>query len=232
MLALEGVDVLYGKAQALHGVSFAVGRDEVASIIGRNGAGKTTALKAAIGLLRCARGRRMLGGADATAWPPHRLSRAGVGYVPETRRIFANLSVRENLAMGAVAHAPGFWNFGRVSELFPFLGERADAPGDALSGGEQQMLVLCRALLGNPRLLIVDEPTEGLSPQMVERVAQTLAQLKSEGLALLLVEQKLDIALELADEVLVLGRGEAVFTGSVGALRERPELIDTWIGLA
>jgi branched-chain amino acid transport system ATP-binding protein len=231
MLALESVDGFYGKAQALHGVSFAVGRDEVASIIGRNGAGKTTTLKAAMGLLRCARGRRLFDGADATQWPPHRLSRAGIAYVPETRRIFANLTVRENLAMGAVAHAPGHWNFDRVSALFPFLGERAAAPGDALSGGEQQMLAIARALMGNPKVLLLDEPTEGLAPLIVETVKNAIMSINREGVAIVLVEQNLRVPLAVAHRQFVMDNGRIVWTGTTAELLGNKPIVEQYLAV-
>ncbi len=231
MLSLESIDVFYGKAQALHGVSFAVASSEVASIIGRNGAGKTTTLKAAIGLLRCARGRRMLDGADATAWTPHRLSRAGIGYVPETRRIFANLTVRENLAMGAVAHPPGHWNFDRVSELFPFLGERADAPGDALSGGEQQMLAIARALMGNPKVLLLDEPTEGLAPLIVETVKNAIVSINRAGVAIVLVEQNLRVPLAVAHRQFVMDNGRIVWSGTTQELLGNQAMVEQYLGV-
>ncbi len=231
MLSLEGIDVFYGKAQALHGVSFAVARSEVASIIGRNGAGKTTTLKAAIGLLRCARGRRLLDGADATAWSPHRLSRAGIGYVPETRRIFANLTVRENLAMGAVAHRPGHWNFDRVSALFPFLGERATAPGDALSGGEQQMLAIARALMGNPKVLLLDEPTEGLAPLIVETVKNAIVSINRAGVAIVLVEQNLRVPLAVAHRQFVMDNGRIVWSGTTQELLGNKAMVEQYLAV-
>ncbi len=231
MLSLESIDVFYGKAQALHGVSFAVARSEVASIIGRNGAGKTTTLKAAIGLLRCARGRRMLDGADATAWTPHRLSRRGVGYVPETRRIFANLTLRENLAMGAVAHQPGHWNFDRVCELFPFLGERADAPGDALSGGEQQMLAIARALMGNPKVLLLDEPTEGLAPLVVETVKNAIVSINRAGVAIVLVEQNLRVPLAVAHRQFVMDNGRIVWSGTTQELLGNQAMVEQYLAV-
>jgi branched-chain amino acid transport system ATP-binding protein len=231
MLSLEGIDVFYGKAQALHGVSFAVASSEVASIIGRNGAGKTTTLKTAIGLLRCARGRRMLDGDDATAWSPHRLSRAGIGYVPETRRIFANLTVRENLAMGAVAHRPGHWNFDRVSALFPFLGERATAPGDALSGGEQQMLAIARALMGNPKVLLLDEPTEGLAPLIVETVKNAIVSINRAGVAIVLVEQNLRVPLAVAHRQFVMDNGRIVWSGTTQELLGNKAMVEQYLAV-
>lgn len=231
MLALEAVDAFYGKAQALHGVSIAVGRDEIVSIIGRNGAGKTTALKTAIGLLPCARGRRLFDGADATTWAPHRLSRAGVSYVPETRRIFANLTVRENLAMGAVAHKPGTWTYERVSELFPFLGERADTPGDALSGGEQQMLAIARGLMSNPKVLLLDEPTEGLAPRIVEAVKEAILAINRQGIAIVLVEQNLRVPLAVAHRQCILDNGRIVWSGTTAELLADRATVERYLGV-
>jgi len=231
MLTLDSIDVFYGKAQALHGVSIAVERDEIVSIIGRNGAGKTTALRAAIGLLPCARGRRLFNGADATAWAPHRLSRAGVAYVPETRRIFANLSLRENLAMGAVAHAPGAWTYERVCELFPFLGERAGTPGDALSGGEQQMLAIARGLMSNPKVLLLDEPTEGLAPRIVETVQQAILAINRQGVAIVLVEQNLRVPLAVAHRQYIIDNGRIVWRGTTSELMADRGMVERYLGV-
>jgi branched-chain amino acid transport system ATP-binding protein len=218
MLSLEAVDVFYGKAQALHGVSIAVERGEVVSIIGRNGAGKSTLLKTAVGLLACARGRRVFAGTDATAWQPHRLSRAGLAFVPETRRIFANMSVRENLAMGAIVHAPGHWTLERVCELFPSLRERANASGDSLSGGEQQMLAIARALMSNPKVLLLDEPTEGLAPLLVQAVENAILAINREGVAIILVEQNLRVPLAVAHRQFILDNGAIVWRGTTAEL--------------
>jgi branched-chain amino acid transport system ATP-binding protein len=231
MLALESVDAYYGKAQALHGVSIAVERNEIVSIIGRNGAGKTTALKTAIGLLPCARGRRVFDGADVTGWTPHRLSRAGIAYVPETRRIFANLNVRENLAMGAVAHAPGPWTFARVCELFPFLGERADAHGDALSGGEQQMLAIARGLMSNPKVLLLDEPTEGLAPLIVETVKNAMLSINRQGVAIVLVEQNLRVPLAVAHRQFIIDNGRIAWRGTTAELLADRPTVERYLGV-
>jgi branched-chain amino acid transport system ATP-binding protein len=231
MLTLEGIDVFYGKAQALHGVSIAVERDEIVSIIGRNGAGKTTTLKAAIGLLHCARGRRLFDGADATRWAPHQLSRAGIAYVPETRRIFANLTVRENLAMGAVAHPPGIWTYERVSELFPFLGERADTTGDALSGGEQQMLAIARGLMSNPKVLLLDEPTEGLAPLIVETVKNAILAINGLGVAIVLVEQNLRVPLAVAHRQFIIDNGRIVWRGTTAELIADRTTVERYLGV-
>ncbi len=234
MLEVRDLSARYGASPVLQGIGFDLAAGRVLTLLGRNGAGRTTVARALVGRVARSGSVRLLG-RELVAERPFRIARAGIAYVPENREVFGQLNVEENLRLGEQPAATGVarpWTLARCYALFPRLQERRLAPAGALSGGEQQMLVLCRALMGNPRLLIVDEPTEGLSPQMVQRVADTLAQLKSEGLALLLIEQKLDIALDLADDVLVLGRGEAVFRGSAAALRGRSDIIDTWVGVA
>lgn len=234
MLEVRALTARYGASRVLHGIDFDLPAGRVLTLLGRNGAGRSTVARALVGRVARSGSVRLLG-RELVAERPFRIARAGIAYVPENREVFGQLNVEENLRLGqqpAAAGASQPWTLARCYALFPRLQERRLAPAGALSGGEQQMLVLCRALMGNPRLLIVDEPTEGLSPQMVQRVAETLAQLKREGLALLLIEQKLDIALDLADDVLVLGRGEAVFHGSAAALRGRSNIIDTWVGVA
>ncbi|MGH7005150.1 MAG: ABC transporter ATP-binding protein [Alphaproteobacteria bacterium] len=231
MLALEAIDVFYGKAQALHGVSIAVERGEIVSIIGRNGAGKTTTLKAAVGLLDCARGRRVFEGADATAWPPHRLSRAGVSYVPETRRIFVNMTVRENLAMGAIAHKHGHWTFERVCGLFPILSERAATSGDALSGGEQQMLAIARGLMSNPKVLLLDEPTEGLAPLIVQSVQDAIVAINREGVSIVLVEQNLRVPLAVAHRQFIIDNGRIVWHGTTAKLLEDRATVERYLSI-
>jgi branched-chain amino acid transport system ATP-binding protein len=234
MLEVRALTARYGASQVLFGIDFDLAAGRVLTLLGRNGAGRTTVARALVG--RVARGGSVrFQGRELVAERPFRIARGGIAYVPENREVFGQLNVEENLRLGQQTAAAGTaqpWTLDRCYALFPRLQDRRLAPAGALSGGEQQMLVLCRALMGNPQLLIVDEPTEGLSPQMVQRVADTLAQLKREGLALLLIEQKLDIALDLADDVLVLGRGETVFHGTAAALRERSDVIDTWVGVA
>jgi branched-chain amino acid transport system ATP-binding protein len=231
MLALEAVDVFYGKAQALHGVSLAVAPHEVISLIGRNGAGKTTTLKTAVGLLPCARGRRLFAGEDVTAWRTHRLSRAGIAYVPETRRIFVNLTVRENLALGALVHRPGYWSYERVCELFPLLRERAETPGDALSGGEQQMLAIARALMSNPKILLLDEPTEGLAPLIVEAVQNAIREINREGMGILLVEQNLRVPLAVGHHQFIMDNGAIVWRGSTAELLADRETAERYLSI-
>ncbi len=234
MLEVRRLNAFYGASQVLFDLDLGLAEGRVLTLLGRNGAGRSTVARALVGRVSRSGSVRFMDRelVDERAF---RIARAGIGYVPENREVFGQLDVEENLRLGQRAPLPGAattWDLARCYELFPRLHERRHAPAGALSGGEQQMLVLCRALMGNPRLLIVDEPTEGLSPQMVDRVAETLSRLKREGLAMLLVEQKLDIALDLADEVLVIGHGEARFRGSVPQLRAQPDVIDTWVGLA
>lgn len=234
MLEVRALDAFYGASQVLFGVDFTLNEGRVLTVVGRNGAGRSTLARALVGRV-IRQGSIRFMGRELVDERSFRIARAGVGYVPESREVFDQLNVEENLQLGqrsASSSISAKWNLERCYDLFPRLGERRLAPAGALSGGEQQMLVLCRALMGNPRLLVIDEPTEGLSPQMVERVAETLLLLKNEGLSMLLIEQKLDIALELADDVLVLGRGEVVFSGSVAELRAQPVLIETWVGVA
>jgi branched-chain amino acid transport system ATP-binding protein len=234
MLEVRALDAFYGASQVLFGVDFTLNEGRVLTVVGRNGAGRSTLARALVGRV-VRQGSVRFMGRELVNERSFRIARAGVSYVPENREVFDQLNVEENLQLGQRSPVSGVsakWNLERCYELFPRLVERRLAPAGALSGGEQQMLVLCRALMGNPRLLVIDEPTEGLSPQMVQRVAETLLLLKGEGLSMLLIEQKLDIALELADDVLVLGRGEVVFFGSVAQLRAQPELIETWVGVA
>lgn len=234
MLEVRALDAFYGASQVLFGVDLSLGEGRVLTLVGRNGAGRSTVARALVGRV-VRRGSVRFMGRELVGERAFRIARAGIGYVPENREVFGQLDVEENLRLGQRAPASGAataWDLERCYDLFPRLRERRHAPAGALSGGEQQMLVLCRALMGNPRLLVIDEPTEGLSPQMVQRVAETLSRLKREGLAMLLIEQKLDIALDLADDVLVLGHGEAVFHGSVPQLRAQPEVVETWVGVA
>lgn len=234
MLEVSALDAFYGASQVLFGLDFRLAEGRVLTLVGRNGAGRSTVARALVGRVT-RHGSVRFRGRELVRERAHRIARAGIAYVPENREVFGQLEVEENLRLGQRAAAPDArtsWDLERCYALFPRLYERRCAPAGALSGGEQQMLVLCRALMGNPKLLVVDEPTEGLSPQMVQRVAETLEGLKREGLSMLLIEQKLDIALELADDVLVLGHGEAVFRGSVAELRARPEVIETWVGVA
>ncbi len=232
-LALDGIDVLYGDSHVLHGVSLAVGNGRLLALLGRNGAGKTTCLNAIVGLLAPRRGAIALFGAPVAGLPPETIARRGVGLVPQGRRVFRSLSVRENLAVAARAGVGGGprWDLARVFALFPRLRERQSQPAGLLSGGEQQMLAIGRALMGNPRLLLMDEPSEGLAPQLVAEVGRTIAALKAEGLSILLVEQNTKLALGLADDVVLLNTGTVAFAGDVAAVRDDAALVAQHLGV-
>ncbi|MCX8097964.1 MAG: ABC transporter ATP-binding protein, partial [Casimicrobiaceae bacterium] len=205
LLAVRDLSLWYGRAQVLFGLSFTVAEGEMVVLSGRNGAGKTSTLRAIMGLARTVRGAIEFESTPILGLPPHAIARLGVGYVPEDRRIFTELTVAENLEAGRKAPASGSrlrpWTRERVLELFPKLTELLDRPGSALSGGEQQMLTLARTLMGNPRLLLLDEPSEGLAPLVVERIAETVRELKREGLTILLSEQNERFTRAVADRV-------------------------------
>jgi branched-chain amino acid transport system ATP-binding protein len=232
LLALDDVHTAYGLSRVLFGVSLAVDAGECVALLGRNGVGKTTTLRSIIGLTPPYRGHVLWHGQNVTGWPPHRAARAGIGFVPEDRRIFAELSVRENLEVGAqAARRDGRWTIEAVGELFPILRERRDQPGGFLSGGEQQMLTIARTLVGNPELLLLDEPSEGLAPLVVALLRDKIAELKAQGLTILLAEQGIDFALSLADRVYVLEKGSVHFAGAARELRENTELRDRLLAL-
>jgi branched-chain amino acid transport system ATP-binding protein len=218
VLTLENVTAGYGETRVLHGVSLAVGRGEVVALMGRNGAGKTTTLRSIVGLTPAQSGRIRLDGRDIAGERPHRLALAGLGYLPEHRGIFPSLSVHENLALVA-GRRPGPWTMARAYELFPRLAERRNNGGAQLSGGEQQMLAIARALLLNPLVLLLDEPTEGLAPLIVREIGERLAAIKAEGATVLLVEQNARFALSLADRAYILARGTVRWQGTAAALR-------------
>lgn len=209
MLEVTQLHAHYGRAHILHGLSFHVGEGEVVCLLGRNGAGKSTSLKAVMGLLRPSTGRVRFRGQELAGKPPHAIARSGLGYVPEERRIFAELTVLENLEVGRRPAAPGLrpWTVERLFELFPSLAALRHRPGGRMSGGEQQMLTIARTLMGNPSLLLLDEPSEGLAPVVVERIAATLQALKAEGLSILLSEQNLAFAGAVADRAYILETG-------------------------
>jgi len=230
-LALERVDALYGDSHVLHGVSFNLREGRVLALLGRNGAGKTTCMSAIIGFLPPRKGAIRLFGEPIAGLAPETIARKGVGFVPQGRRIFATLTVRENLRVSERRSASSAWNLASVFELFPRLEERAEQVAGSLSGGEQQMLAIARALMGNPRVLLMDEPSEGLAPLVVAEVGRTIARLKAEGQSILLVEQNVQLALELADEVVILNTGRVAFTGSAGEARGNEALITQHLGV-
>ncbi len=232
-LALSGVDALYGESHVLHGVSFSLNAGRVLALLGRNGAGKTTCMSSIIGFLPPRRGDIRLFGDAIGRLSPEAISRKGVGFVPQGRRIFPKLTVRENLVVSRQSRTGGRaqWTLERVIDLFPRLKDRLEQMAGSLSGGEQQMLAIGRALMGNPRLLLMDEPSEGLAPLIVAEVKRTLLRLKEEGHSILLVEQNVKLALDLADEVVILNTGRVAFNGSAGQVRNDQALITQHLGV-
>jgi branched-chain amino acid transport system ATP-binding protein len=230
VLAVADVHTYYGDSHVLHGVSLGVEPGEVLVILGRNGMGKTTLIRSVIGFTPPRRGRVSLGGQDVTGWAPFRRIERGMALVPQGRRVFASLSVRENLDVARTGR--GRWDLERVYGLFPRLRERASNRANKLSGGEQQMLAIGRALMSNPTLLLMDEPTEGLAPLLVREVGRVIAELKREGLSILLVEQNLPMAAAVADRVHVLSRGEIVYAGTPAALLADEAVKSRYLGVA
>jgi branched-chain amino acid transport system ATP-binding protein len=210
-LIAEGLHTYYGKSHILHGVSLEAAEGKVTALLGRNGAGKTTTLRSLMGLTPAREGNVTIFGTQTTHWPPFRIAALGVGYVPEGRRVFANLTVDENLRVPL--ERPGPWTIESVYRLFPRLNERKSNRGRQLSGGEQEMLSIARALLINPKLLILDEPSQGLAPLIVREVFRIVAQMRSEGITVLLVEQNVRMSLEIADHAYVLDDGQVVYSG-------------------
>jgi branched-chain amino acid transport system ATP-binding protein len=232
-LALSGVDALYGESHVLHGVSFTLAAGKVLALLGRNGAGKTTCMSSIIGFLPPRSGEIRLFGDSISRLAPETIARRGVGFVPQGRRIFPTLTVRENLVVAthSRAGAPAPWTLERVVGLFPRLKERLQQVAGSLSGGEQQMLAIGRALMGNPRVLLMDEPSEGLAPMIVAEVGRIIARLKGEGQSILLVEQNVKLALDLADDVVILNTGRVVFHGGVDRVRGDQALITQHLGV-
>ena len=219
LLEVRDLHAHYGQSHVLHGLSLDVRPGEVVTLVGRNGAGKTTALKAIMGILRSRTGQVRLAGRDLVRLPAHRIAREGVAYVPDDRGILASLSVLENLTLPP--RRPGGWSLERVHDFFPILKARAHHPGSKLSGGEQQMLAIARALLTGPRLLLLDEPTEGLAPVIVQQIGRALRELKNEGLTVLLVEQNLRFATTVADRHHLVVNGRIVETLSNDEVKDR-----------
>jgi branched-chain amino acid transport system ATP-binding protein len=218
VLRLDAVEAAYGPSRVLHGVTLEAREGEVVSLLGRNGAGKSTTLKAIVGLVEVTGGAISLDRQSLHSLLPHEISRLGVGWVPEDRRIFSDLTVAENLLVGA--KGAGGWSVDRVYQYFPKLGEMASRRGGSLSGGEQQMLTVARTLMGNPRILLLDEPSEGLAPVIVQALGQQIAALKREGLTILLSEQNLKFAARLADRAYIIEKGQIRWEGPMGRLLE------------
>jgi branched-chain amino acid transport system ATP-binding protein len=231
MLEVTDLHAYYGKSHILQGVSLRVGEGEIVSILGRNGVGRSTTLKAIMGDVRPT-GSIVFKGQEIAGQAAYRIAHLGLGYVPEDRSIFPSLTVAQNLELGVKrtrGRAEPRWNADETVKLFPVLGERANTPAGVLSGGEQQMLTICRTLMGDPDLIMIDEPTEGLSPQMVERIAGLLQAIAAKKIAILLVEQRLTIALAISHRLYVMGHGQMVFEGTPAQLAGRADVRKEWL---
>ncbi|CAN5805095.1 ABC transporter ATP-binding protein [soil metagenome] len=229
MLKLKDIHAYYGKSHVLHGVSFDVNPGEIVALLGRNGSGRSTTAKAIMGLVH-AEGGLHWKGVDVLRKKAYEIAHMGIGYVPENRDIFSNLTVHQNLLLGQKGSGKGSrWTFKDMYEMFPRLKEREHTEAGVLSGGEQQMLTLCRTLMGDPDLIIIDEPTEGLAPKIVELVGQYLKTLKDKGISVLLIEQKLTIAMHISDRALVMGHGSIVFDGTPDSLRADAATRKEWL---
>ena len=228
-LALENIDSLYGESHVLHRVSFSLGEGRVLALLGRNGAGKTTCMNTVIGFLPPRSGEVRLFGQRVDRLSPEAISRKGIALVPQGRRVFPRLTVRENLIVAFQKRS--MWTLDKVFELFPRLKERQGQDAGSLSGGEQQMLAIGRALMGNPSVLLMDEPSEGLAPLIVAEVGRTIARLKREGQSIVLVEQNIQLAFELADDVAILNTGRVAFAGPVEQVRSNEALITQHLGV-
>jgi branched-chain amino acid transport system ATP-binding protein len=229
MLSIENLHAFYGKSHVLHGVHFEVGKGEIVALLGRNGSGRSTTAKAIMGMVHC-NGKVDWRGRHIAGLKPYEIAHLGIGYVPENRDIFPKLTVHQNLMLGQKsANQIGRWSFDDMYAMFPRLKERQHTEAGVLSGGEQQMLTLCRTLMGDPELIIIDEPTEGLAPKIVELVGQYLQKLKERGISVLLIEQKLTIAMEISDRALVMGHGSIVFQGTPATLRSDAYIRKEWL---
>ena len=229
MLEVKKLHAYYGKSHILRGVDLSVEPGEIVALLGRNGVGRSTAIKAIMGLVP-PKGSIMFKGNQISGKPPHEIAMSGIAYVPENRDIFPTLTVRDNLSLGIKdLNRPSRWSMQDMFKLFPNLSERVDIAGGSLSGGEQQMLTICRSLMGDPELIMVDEPTEGLSPHMVNTVKDLLSTIAERGVSILLVEQKLTIALELAKKVYVMGHGSIQFTGTPQEMESNEKIKSEWL---
>jgi len=228
ILEVENLHAYYGKSHVLHGVDLSIGTGEIVSLLGRNGVGRSTTVKAIMGLVD-ATGRVEFKGQPIRGLEAYRIAHRGLGYVPESRDIFPTLTVEQNLLLGMKGKRPGRWSFEDMYRMFPRLRERQHTQAGVLSGGEQQMLTLCRTLMGDPDLIMIDEPTEGLAPKIVELVADYLNELKNRGISVLLVEQKLAIAMKISQRVYVMGHGHIVFEGTPQQLGANAQVRREWL---
>ena len=233
MIEVSGISSFYGKAQILDDLSFSVAKGEVVSLLGRNGAGKTTTMKSIMQLVRPTAGSVTFQGTEVVGLAPHKIARMGLGYVPEERRIFTDLTILENLEVGKQAPREGVpqWTLETLFELFPNLEERRGNRGKALSGGEQQMLTIARTLMGNPVCLLLDEPSEGIAPVIVEQMVQTILEIKKQGLTVVLSEQNLHFARLVADRAIIIESGQKRFDGTFGELDAQPEIQESYLSI-
>lgn len=231
MLTVNDIHTYYGESHILQGISLKIDQGEAVALLGRNGVGKSTTIKSIIGFTPPRRGQIFLREVEITRMPSHRTARLGVGLVPQGRGIFPNLTVRENITLAARNHRAGGWTLERALETFPPLARRLKNLGSQLSGGEQQMLAIARALMTNPELLLLDEPSEGLAPLIVAEIGRIINGLKAQGLSILLVEQNLNLALNIVDRLYVMNKGRIVFRGSPGDLRAQPEVMHHYLGV-
>jgi branched-chain amino acid transport system ATP-binding protein len=228
-MIISNLHAFYDKSHILHGVNLSIAKGEIVALLGRNGSGRSTLAKAIMGLVQ-ATGAVQWRGVNVLGDPPFKMARAGIAYVPESRDIFPKLTVAQNLMLGQqTSNRQPRWSFEDMYQLFPKLRERANTEAGVLSGGEQQMLTLCRSLMGDPDLIIIDEPTEGLAPLVVAQVADYLTMLKSKGVSVLLIEQKLTIAMRISDRLAVMGHGRIAFEGTPDQLRDRADVRHMWL---
>jgi branched-chain amino acid transport system ATP-binding protein len=229
MLEINDLHAYYGKSHILQGISFFVGEGEIVSLLGRNGVGRSTSIKAIMGEVEHTGSIKFKGG-EISQLPTHEIARRGLGYVPENRDIFPTMTTLQNLLLGEKKRGQtGRWSLKDMYNMFPNLGERSHVQAGLISGGEQQMLTICRTLMGDPDLIMIDEPTEGLAPKLVEQVADLLKEIAGRGLSILLVEQKLAIAMEISNRVIVMGHGELVFEGTPDELRANDKIRQEWL---
>lgn len=229
MLEVRNLHTYYGKSHILQGVDFSVGEGEIVSLLGRNGVGRSTTVKAIMGEV-APQGSILFKGEEIAGKPSFDIAHRGLGYVPENRDIFPTLTVRQNLLLGIKSgQAQGRWTMDEMFDMFPNLAERADVHGGVLSGGEQQMLCMCRTLMGDPDMIMIDEPTEGLAPRIVEQVGDLLEEIASRGVAILLVEQKLSVALRISHRLFVMGHGQIVYEGTPDSLMQSDDIRAEWL---